>query len=504
MTPLKPSTKASVSLEAIQTCLYYLHVETAEDEILRSSLEAERLAEQHRPPQHPVLRKPLPPTPFANYPASQRPSTPPKSYPHHQPPGSGTNGATQVERYTSRGSHLRLNFPNHGSVSRKPLGARALPSQQVSSENVPASAHLKLRSVATDEASRRWSVPDRKPAPRTPRLEIPEQPEEPSGNVTVEDLDNEWSNGHADETGPTGTTNIALIRRDPTSGVQWNVGSIKAESRRHGLALLQPVEVTITSPGYSRFCRTQGSSSTPDTGSPDSPTSGSPKTSFFRRRLGFRPLPDQYRPSLQHVRVNSGDFLSDITHTPVKKVRQVYSFTSPWQGVCTFSNGVDGKSLRLKHSLPTHASTEPDAGVTSAELRFNLPWSVLRLKDSNRQPGLDAEKLPISQLLAKSKAPKDQWRRSVQTLKSRKWTSRPHASTISEGQPPLSIETANDDSDEESRISLKLGREKAGGGFKGKSAKLGKLILEDEGLKMCDLTVAACMGVWWQHYMDST
>jgi hypothetical protein len=54
--------------------------------------------------------------------------------------------------------------------------------------------------------------------------------------------------------------------------------------------------------------------------------------------------------------------------------------------------------------------------------------------------------------------------------------------------------------EEEGRLDLGLGREKAGGGFKGHSAKLGKLIIEDEGLKMCDLVVAACMGVWWQHY----
>jgi hypothetical protein len=53
---------------------------------------------------------------------------------------------------------------------------------------------------------------------------------------------------------------------------------------------------------------------------------------------------------------------------------------------------------------------------------------------------------------------------------------------------------------EEDRMNLDLGRERAGGGFKGQSAKLGKLIIDDEGLKMCDLVVAACMGVWWQHY----
>lgn len=50
------------------------------------------------------------------------------------------------------------------------------------------------------------------------------------------------------------------------------------------------------------------------------------------------------------------------------------------------------------------------------------------------------------------------------------------------------------------RLDLSLGRERAGGGMRGNSAKLGKLIIEDEGLKMLDLVVAACMGVWWKVY----
>ena len=466
-------------------------------------MEAERLAEQQRSPQQPVLRKPLPPTPFANYPATQRPPTPPKSYPHHQPPGPGTNGETQAERYTSRGSHIRLGSPTKGSASRRPRGARPLPSQQPSNENTPPTAQSSLRPTQGADGSRRWSVPDRKPAPWTPRLQVPEEPSVPLDTGSPEKHSGSSDGKHTDETSPTGITNITIIRRDPTSGIQWNVGSIRVESRRHSLTLLQPVEITLSSPGYSRFSRTKDSSPASDSHAPTSPTSASAKGPFFKRRLGFRPLPDQTRPSLQHVRVNSGDFLSDLTHTPAKKIRQVYSFTSPWEGLCTFSNGVDGKSLRCRHSLPAHASTEPDAGVSAAELRFNLPWSVLRPRNPNRQPRLEADKLPISQLLAKSKSPKDQWRRSVQTLKPKTWTSRPHASTISEGQPPPVIQPVDPDSDEEGRISLKLGREKAGGGFKGSSAKLGKLVLEDEGLKMCDLTVAACMGVWWQHYKET-
>ena len=37
---------------------------------------------------------------------------------------------------------------------------------------------------------------------------------------------------------------------------------------------------------------------------------------------------------------------------------------------------------------------------------------------------------------------------------------------------------------------------------KASSAKLGKLVIYDEGLKMGDLVVGACMGIWWQHYLE--
>ena len=50
------------------------------------------------------------------------------------------------------------------------------------------------------------------------------------------------------------------------------------------------------------------------------------------------------------------------------------------------------------------------------------------------------------------------------------------------------------------RMDLSLGQEVAGGGFERKSAKLGKLIIEDEGLKMVDLLVAANLALWWRAY----
>lgn len=54
------------------------------------------------------------------------------------------------------------------------------------------------------------------------------------------------------------------------------------------------------------------------------------------------------------------------------------------------------------------------------------------------------------------------------------------------------------------RLDLSLGQEFAGGGFGGKQAKLGKIILEDEGLKMMDLLVAANLALWWRAYERAT
>lgn len=68
-----------------------------------------------------------------------------------------------------------------------------------------------------------------------------------------------------------------------------------------------------------------------------------------------------------------------------------------------------------------------------------------------------------------------------------------------------SLSLSRDEDTEEARSSsdrmdLSLGQEFAGGGFGGKQAKLGKIILEDEGLKMMDLLVAANMALWWRAY----
>lgn len=75
---------------------------------------------------------------------------------------------------------------------------------------------------------------------------------------------------------------------------------------------------------------------------------------------------------------------------------------------------------------------------------------------------------------------------------------------ISEGQRLQTdfegIKARSNAADGQHRLDLSLGQEKAGGGFRGSSAKLGKLIIENEGLKFADLAVGACMSIWWTHY----
>jgi len=45
---------------------------------------------------------------------------------------------------------------------------------------------------------------------------------------------------------------------------------------------------------------------------------------------------------------------------------------------------------------------------------------------------------------------------------------------------------------------------KAGGGNRGKRAKMGKLIIAEDGLKMLDLVVAANIGIWWAAWEKSS
>lgn len=153
-----------------------------------------------------------------------------------------------------------------------------------------------------------------------------------------------------------------------------------------------------------------------------------------------------------------------------------YMFTSPWEGTCCFRTGHGGRSLKLSHSMSDCGTMSSphlsDRGTTSivSELRFNLPGRDLfssKTKDRDAPDGGPSRRQELA----------GQFGRLIRGVKN-------------------GDEDEYDD-DGEPWDATGLGREKAGGGNRGKRVKLGKLIIYPEGLKMLDLVVAANMGVWW-------
>lgn len=204
-----------------------------------------------------------------------------------------------------------------------------------------------------------------------------------------------------------------------------------------------------------------------------------------------------------------------ILKTPGPGLRpKGYTFTSPWDGRCDFRTASNGRSLKCRHTRNTtsqgfnplvaaqalrDATAGGDAGrrrgrsrgmsasvagatsdrVDVSELRFNLPSSDLFGSKEDRERAAREVVEGFGRMLVKNP---DGGRRSVDGY---------------------GREDEDDDDYEPIFDFSGLGRERAGGGNRGKRAKLGKLLVHDEGLKMLDLVVAANMGIWWQAWERS-
>ena len=479
---------------------------------MKQSLELDRQhweAEQSAPV--PIARKPLPLAPFTNYPPSQRPPLPPKSYPHLQSPAPGNVPDTQVARQAARGQHIRFNSSSdgngNGSIQRKPVGPRPL--------------HLTSQLVDN-------GFPKRNPLGHEAEYEdllaaLGHSERESSGAV-LDQARTEIEQG----------LHITLIRRDPSSSAQWNVGTLtqeKGTSNSHH----NTFKIDITTPGYQKFAKQAGlvsffeptyqASSRPATpASTHSPTTPS-QTAPFTREVSLTQPRSIVLPRSSYDRRGSDDVSPyDNLGLPVTAKANMrnhhFTFASPWQGTCIFMTGMNGRSLKCRHTLPPSTSGNEGETHTVAELKFSLPWSVLKSKDANASTasrnligsGGHAKTPSLSSLVGGT----DSWRRGVQKIKEKRLSRDPlrggrrgydsepaSARTQSPATTTTTMQDSGSGSDDDGgggHLDLRLGREKAGGGRRGKNAKLGKLVIEDEGLKMCDLVVAASMGVWWQHY----
>lgn len=222
-----------------------------------------------------------------------------------------------------------------------------------------------------------------------------------------------------------------------------------------------------------------------------------------------------------------------ITHAGPGLKPRGYVFDSPWGGRCEFVTGNAGRSLRCRHILPNFgnafnplvadgggggsggmdgelggggggwdARSHRNSGsggsgnrkaLAVSELRFNLPSSeVLFSKDTSGSPrARDQIQGQFQRFLNNAAA-----------AKNKKVGGGGNNSGSGGGGGGGNYSSEGDDDyyyDERGdiRMDMSLGREKAGGGNRGSRAKMGKLIIAPDGLKMLDLVVAANVGVWW-------
>ncbi|GAB1316833.1 Oxidoreductase-like protein (Fragment) [Madurella fahalii] len=171
-----------------------------------------------------------------------------------------------------------------------------------------------------------------------------------------------------------------------------------------------------------------------------------------------------------------------------------YVFLSPWQGRCEFRTSTNGRSLKCRHVLESaKLSTDP------RDLAQNIrdAQGMGRSRGDELSSALGGAK-PVSEL--RFNLPNgDLSRVAGRENGAKDGHLSGHFSKFLHRQSPSSDEEDDEDVDDYDNgpMDLSLGKENAGGGNRGNRAKLGKLIIHDEGLKMLDLVVAANIGVWW-------
>ncbi|KAH7369862.1 hypothetical protein BKA65DRAFT_471103 [Rhexocercosporidium sp. MPI-PUGE-AT-0058] len=547
LTTLKPQLK-NVTAEDVASSLYYLHLNTPEDARFLEEDSGAIPEESSSIVSKPLPRKPLPESARSSLEISRQLSAASQRSRSREP-------TTTLPRRKPVGSESPTRRPppqtqQNEAVSRRPLGPRMQSDFGIGRKQLPG-----VENVPSNVASRT-------PSPSKKSIDL----------ARTAELLTESTEADKD------AFCITLIRRDPSSGAQWNIGSVtgtptseEAQSRRAKSTSRSrkpyfDLSVHITTPGYNYFRHPQASGlnddatkahrigkSSADTGKLHmQPRSNSgfdrqvrmEGSSFWNRSSiqNKRPLSDI---SDKHMTTRGRSFsgsspgASDALSVSEDAQSKGYMFSSPWGGRCKFSTGSGGRSLRCKHSLPApvSASNDPESApstqpaVVVSELRFNLPSSAVFMQaasaTSPRQNGPDTNRFSIPKFshirnkLSSHKTvpalpprppptsyaaiyPSDD--EQPPPLPPRSYSQAPRYSSEEEAAPPIparsnplpsSANPTSEGEEDEARLDLSIGQEKAGGGNRGKRAKLGKLIIHDEGFKMLDLVVASNMGIWW-------
>lgn len=525
---------------------------TEEDEELKRVADQNRRSEESKSSPVNVARKPVPSDVSAIHPLPPLPTEEQAYQPYR--PGFTDSAPTPGNSIQQRQS-LRLNVDTEHGLHRRPVPRNGLPDFNADFALAP------LPSIGQDVQTLRYPQFDNTQSTlhdhaRQPLTGFPEGLEREQMQHAQQSGERSNDNKHG---ASTKFQPVTMIRRDPASCSQWNIGTITLLERSFPGSNVRPVNVELIAPGYGRFAKRAGfETPRPTTAgsdvdsirraihsatiSPTTPTTPSTPTAPFGRVVDFRKMALSDLKRTAYQRTNSADSVGRFDPAKSGLEKNVLAFNSPWNGVCTFVNGIDGKTLKIKHTINTNGSSVEGLTANVGELRFNLGWSILsNVKESrSRRKENEPDALPIPKLLESKKA---NFRRSFQHLKNKSRESfqrsrssnrdddvlrdlssintpttnhfeergepysrqsgqapRPQLSQYAQSYTSTTGSASEEHDHEANRLSLKLGRERAGGGFRGHSAKLGKIIIEDEGLKMCDLVVGAAMGVWWQHY----
>lgn len=642
LSPFKPQRK-NVTGDDVANSLYYIHLDSAADELLvpksqRAEEQPRTSTDSARSDPHRIARKPLPVSAKVPQAPSQTLESPVDNKSIHDeqqvkyPPLSQTPQNKEnipIEHDTLPPPAAAKADPASVPTVRKPLGPRQM-SMQTSSPpkellSQPPRGVVRPASPPTPEEARPVLPPRRIPPPlrfdtrQAPtsfdEIRVLQSPNLPSP-MTPSRSPSPWSNQK-----PFTPFTLTIIRRDPSTGHQWNIG--KVHSFQSTIFYHDPqhpdappitqyprgypaINVHIETSGYARFRNfpTALPKKSID-GQPMSPVGGGGGVTQTMKELaaqmkahdnasgmddpegGFRRQVvmgygktwthnlkeafmgrnrsstssskttddlEHYNEPLQppqaslHRREDSGASTAsnDSTHLHPQRLEgghrpspidtsgmdepqpvislpspglrpKGYTFTSPWDGRCEFRTSSSGRALKCQHirnttsqgfnplvaaqalrdaASPTgdgkgwgrsrgmsaslaNAVGGGDTGnrVPVSELRFNLPSADLFNNKEDRERAAKELTEGFGRLLVRSPGGHDRER----------------------------DDNMDDDDDGEDRIFdfSSLGKEKAGGGNRGKRAKMGKLLVHDEGLKMLDLVVATNMGIWWQAWERS-
>ena len=499
---MKPLQKV-VTAQDVESCLYYVHLDSEEDEKLLRSLFT-----KPRPDDMPIALNNTSTIvkDETNVTANHRVHRKPLSALSHSIPRENWNALPQTESLL-RGhgqDHVAMHAgPNDANSSCLPSatslhGPRPMPGSSVGVIDQAS------KSKRIDVFSGKWSE-------RAPSIShgITPQPELPM------DLGQDQIRSSSEAYPSLGSCRVGsmtLIRR--YGGMQSNVGKVFYEHRDRPVADgRSPLKsssgadvIEIYTPGYGKFVKSCSPSSV-NSHTSDEVYSASdlmlPSQRAFSQHCCFQrqlhTASSRKRPSLQQRSAHSSSTLSvpvsrsglamrrnsqqqtmfglrtDGTSPPSSPESpptnaKGHTFYSPWNGVCEFTTGIAGRSLKCKHTSESKDSADSLSAALSS-LRFHLPSSS----------ALGPPRTPIS--ADTSNVPK---RTSIFSR---------HSKAYSESTVP-SMSPYGKKVELEERLDLSLGQERAGGGFSGKQAKLGKLIVEGAGLNMIDLVVAANMALW--------